>query len=431
MKAVVAIFWIVTLAVAYGVGHLTTARDDSGRATPGSFRQALEEDDPVARSSRLGSFLQALGPDDLPGVLEVLDEKAVVGVTEDELELLMLAWARFDAPGAFDWAYRQKRPGWPMLAPKAAMYAWGFHDPAGARIALEKPGMKASNRALPSALVSGWIHSRDIQAVTDYLIAFPRGNERQTWTTWIVKELMKDGVDAVIDWTDALPDDAPGNFKQIAFRAAASAVTGADPERMVAWYEAKRGSDYVSRSGALRVIARRWGEYHGAPALFEWLVAEPASRGRDVAVRAGYSSWLRAAPSEAQAWLRDAPRTPALDPALEHAATTKATGAYRESAEWALRISQDELRRTLLTRLGQKWSRRDPDSIKEWMAGAELSEEDREALLAPPPARVGRELPDVDRKALPMPVRRREQRAAERRAARARDQADPNAPLAE
>ncbi len=223
MKAVVTIFWILTLAVAYGVGRLTTARDDGGRATTGSFSEALEEDDPVTRSYRLSSFLRAFGPDDLPGVLEALDEKAVVGVTEDELELLMLAWARFDAAGAFDWAYRQKRPGWPTLAPKAAMYAWGFHDPAGARNALETMGTRGSNRALPSSFVSGWIRSRDIQGVTDYLISLPWGDERQTWTNWLVKELIEDGVDAVIDWANAVPEDAPGNFKQIAFRVAASA----------------------------------------------------------------------------------------------------------------------------------------------------------------------------------------------------------------
>jgi hypothetical protein len=431
MKAVVAIFWILTLVVAYGVGLLTTARDDSGWVTPGSFSEALEEDDPVARSSRLGSFLREFGPDDLPGVLEVLDEKAVVGVTEDELELLMLAWARFDAPGAFDWAIRQKRPGWPTLAPKAAMYAWGFHEAAGARMALEEIETSGSNRALRSAFVSGWIQSRDIQGVTDYLISLPRSDQRQAWMNWLVKELLEDGVDAVIGWADAVPEHAPGNFKQIAFRVAASAVTSADPERVVAWYEASRGSDYVLRSGALRVIARRWGEYHDAPALFEWLIAVPAGPGRDAAVKAGFSSWLRAARSEAEAWLREAPRTRALDPALEHAAKLKMTGAYRESAEWALRISQPELRRTLLNQLGQRWSRREPESIADWMAEAELSEEDREALLTPPPARVGREVSGAGRKALPMPVRRREQRRAAQRAARARDEADPNSPLAE
>jgi hypothetical protein len=420
----------VAVIAAFFLGR-AIAPQKTGLAAPPSLSGALAEQDPIARSFRLSAFLGGLDSDDLPEVVETLDAKEVVGVSEEELELIMLAWTALDAPGAFEWASRQKRPGWRTMAPTAAMYAWGYRDPAAARAALEQLGLPRSRRELQSAFVSGWILSGDEQGVTDYLVSLPPSDERQVWTNWLVNELRQDGAEAVIAWADAIPEDAPASFKAVAFRIAANAVAGADPDRVVSWYEANQGGDYTA--GALRFIARRWVEFHDPAALFEWLITLPPSPDRAIAVRAGFSSWHGRSRDEAEAWLLEAPRVAALDPAPEHLATTRMAISLNASAEWALRIRDDERRRLQLTRIGTRWSRRDPEGMQAWIAAVEISREDREALLEPGRARAARraKLSEEDRESAARRPRGRAALLMKRRAERAAAASEPDPPLTE
>jgi hypothetical protein len=431
MKAGLAVLWILTLAAAFGLGTLA-ASEWGGGGSANSFRKALDETDPIMRSLRLSAFLRELGPEDLPEVLETLDAKAVVGVSEEELKLLMLAWTRFDAPGAFDWASRQQRAGWPTLAPTAAMFAWGLRDPAAARVALDELEEGEFKRRLEESLVSGWIRSDDKRGVSDYLMSLPTSDRRQLWTNWLMKELLEDGVEAVIAWADAIPEEAPGRFKQVAFRTAANAVASADAQRAASWYDANRERDYVSASGALRVIARRWGAYHDPQALLEWLLGLPPSRQRETAMKSGIAAWLNRAPVEAQTWLRAAPRTPALDPALEHVAQTQIATSPSEAAEWVVRIQDDERRRALLMRVGARWGRRDSAGMEAWVAESKLSEEDRALMISPASRRAARPPVQVSDESGPQDVpggmlKRARMRATRREQLRSAGEADPEA----
>ena len=65
----------------------------------------------LARLYLLTRFLRALGPAALPAALAEVEAHRV-GITADQVRLFMLAWTRFDAPGAFkaaqNWPTRWK-----------------------------------------------------------------------------------------------------------------------------------------------------------------------------------------------------------------------------------------------------------------------------------------------------------------------------------
>ncbi len=342
---------------------------------------ALRNRDVLTRTYRVAEALQELREPDIDAVVAVLEAQRL-GVTEGEVRLLMLAWCRFDPAGAFAWADAWPGP-WRSTLVRKAIFAWAFRDPEGAAEAFG--GMEpALRKELRASLISGWARSEDTAGLTEYLFSQPAGSERSRFIAVLLAELMKEGPEAIVRWAEDVPVQAPKRAKLTAFLTAGGALAQYDPSDATAFYEAHQQFGYAQP--ALRTIARRWVDHHDPAMLFEWLFSLPAGEGVVDAVEAGFSRWWSRAPEDAGAWLRAAPSTEALDPAVAVFARDLSRSSAGRAVEWAERIHDEPLRRRTLAPLLQQWGREDPAAARAWMNTHDLPKELQREFLNPPPA---------------------------------------------
>lgn len=391
MRVALALLWILTLVGAFAAGRHAGSQRDSSLA---AFREALLARDELTRSDRMSAFFQQLDPDTLPAALEAIEAHSV-GMSRQEVRLFLLAWSRFDAPGAFAWARDWKTPWRDTLMPEA-IYAWGFRDARAALRELDAIDDPTLLARLRPSLFEGWLRSDDRSGASEAIAAIDDPRQRGRLTFLLAGETMRDGPEAVLAWAEAVPEDAPNDFKTGAFNQAALMVARADPRRARDWYLLHRARPYSA--GALAGIARKWVEHGDPPELFDWLRSLPAEGERAEetahAIAAGFRVWLRKQPEQAEAWLAAELPDPRLDPALVEIVRASTASSPASAIGWAGRIHDENLRRGHTVRVGRTWRTRDPDALQAWLAGSDLPEDVSQAILAAAPAapRAGRDV---------------------------------------
>lgn len=369
MQGLPVAIWISTVVSAFWLGSVLWHEEgcDAGReARPteliSALSDALADSNPLTRTLILANSLDKLTPENLEDVLAVI-ERQRVGISEAELRLLMLAWGRFDAPAGFAWSSQREGP-WRSMLERAAIFAWGFHDPHEAASKVDQMS-DTQREALRSRLVDGWTRNEDKPGLTDYVFGLPAGAERSSMLTMLLAELGREGPDAIRDWAEAVPIDAPRGAKLAAFLNAAAALAQRDPDRAAEMFEAHQSFEYSKP--ALAVITRRWVEYHDPKALFEWLIGLPPGEARDSGVESGFTQWWKQNPADARAWLRSTTRGPALDPAVAVIARQTSRSSAAKAAAWADGIHDELLRRQALTPILRMWSRENLRAARAWM----------------------------------------------------------------
>lgn len=378
---------VLALVVGFGLGRLSGR--DAGLAeirSPDSFRATLEERDPLLRAYRLGVLMEALGPDELPALQAELEADSK-GFTPEAMRLLMLAWTRFDADGALAWARARPESRRRDALMEAAMYAWGFRNGRDALQALEALEANAEPEAkLRAALVEGWVQSEDRLRASAYVATIEEPRRRSRLGFLLAGEAARDGPDAVIEWAEAVPADAPNEFKQIAFYHAVGVVAREDPQRAAAWLEANWTQPFRGR--ALDELARKWAQHHDPPQFFGWIEQFQAAQGRADGLEDGIATafriWYTRAPEEAEAWLRSALPDPALDPAIRELVRKLAQSAPGEAVAWAAQLQDETERRASTFRAARLWLRDDPEAAQAWLAASDLPEAQRQAILRGP-----------------------------------------------
>jgi hypothetical protein len=395
-RVTLSILLILTVAGAYALGRISgigAGSDESG-AEPGgsgpepdlsslaSFRASLELPDALERSYRFNGFLLTLSSDEVGEASQVIESRGP-WLVEAELLNFMLAWTRFDAPAAFEWAL--SRSGlFQQQALAAALEAWAFHDPAAARRALVSVDPHSRPIPLGEFLVKGWLKGGQGQrdGVMEFILEQEPGTTRQRYTNLLTIELMRDGPDAVVRWAEAIPDDAPGSYKTIAFQKAANILATVDPVYTSRWIEAHLGQGYAD--GAPSVIGRRWLEID-PPAALAWLSSLPRGDVNDEALAATLRIWLGEAPEAAEAWVRSSSEAGGGGSAIEVMIDLHAEDPPT-AIGWAQRIADPAERFRAIVRLGRAWHRREPEASKEWIEASELPPRMRSAMLAAPAA---------------------------------------------
>ena len=384
MRVTLPILLILTLAGAYGLGRMSVEAGEPGQesnpdlSSLASFRASLEHPDALERSYRFHGFLQTLSPDEVGEAAQVL-EAWNPWLVEDELLNFMIAWARFDAPGAFGWARTRTGP-FQEQASAAALEAWAFHDPVAARRALESVDPTRERVVLEEPFVAGWLKGGHRDGVMEYITERPPGNLRQRYTNLLTIELMWDGFDAVVRWAESIPDDAPGAYKRMAFQKAANILATVDPIRASRWIELHLGQGYAEE--APNVMARRWLEID-PPAALNWLASLPRGEANDTALQTALRAWLSEAPKAAEAWVRTISEAGGGDAAIAVMISRHADDPPTAIA-WAERIRDPADQSRTIVRLARAWHRSDPEASERWLEENEPSLQVRSAILNPP-----------------------------------------------
>lgn len=361
-----------------GVQDSGTQRDHAPRydSLTAAVADAMSLEDPLARAARLATALQGFDREALGEVLEawVLVADGIDGSQTVELALLIDWWARYDPEGAFTWLHERRRQGNPVLL-TALVRSWATRAPLAARRAIDALPRRREQDSTQviRALVQGW-NASGTPGVEAYLIALPSDVNRQVALTGLtIDKVRRDGVEETIRWAEALPDDAPGDFKQLAFRRVAGAIADVDPIRAAAWAESQRDGQWGA--GLARSVAQKWCDKDGRSAM-EWLRGLPNPDSADVAraFEEGYRTWLSTDGEAARAWLREQELDASLDPVVAIHARSTAREDPEAAIPWAARIDDEVQRNETLEKIAQAWMHRDPDAARVWLEKGELSD---------------------------------------------------------
>jgi hypothetical protein len=200
--------------------------------------------------------------------------------------------------------------------------------------------------------------------------------------------LMKEGPQSVIEWADAISDEAPNNYKSVAFQKAGIILAYVDPELASQWIEGHLDHEYSER--ALSIIGAQWAEQDSSSAL-AWLMGLPTGRRVEKAVRSSFSSWSKHEPEAATNWLLSVAPAAEVDTAVEVMVRRDRQDEPGAALEWAQRIHDPTRKQKVIIRTGQDWFRADPEAVRVWLSQSELSEEDRTEIQNPPARKAVRE----------------------------------------
>ncbi len=375
--------WLAVAVLTGGIGLGCSQGSESSLPRPGldTLNTALDERDELERTYLLTSFLRRLSPEDIPLALAAF-EKHRAGIDADEVRLFMLAWTRFDGPGAFATARDWPTP-WRTILMEQAMQAWGFNDGRAALAACQQIEDEELRESLEIELISGWVSSHDRLGASEFAatVSVPRRRNRLAFR--LAGEAMRDGPDAVIAWADAVPQDAPNDFKEVVFSHAAGVLARLDPKRVAPWYERQMKHAYTSYG--LRSIASKWAQFHDPKALIAWIETLPIEAAREAervkAVRTAFRIWVPEAPEAAEAWLESAPAGPTRDGAIDEFARGTVGASPANAVHWAGQIADEELRRTRTLRYTRRWFAQDADAAGTWLVSADIPKAWRHQIL--------------------------------------------------
>jgi hypothetical protein len=389
VKPAIAVFWILSIAVTIGLTRLAGS-DRAGSETSPSLDEAFGEFDPLRRAYLISNSLQDFGPDDLPELMRVLVDRRR-GIVPEEVRLFMLAWARFDAPGAYAWA-NEGPPRWRATLTDAAIFAWAYRDGPAAMAVVDETENPDRMAGLRQSAIEGWMRSDDKLRVAEYLSTLPDMKRRGRFYFQLGGEVvMKEGEEAAMRWVEGLPDDAPHNLKGGLFNVIAKSVADDDPLRAAEWVLA-HGTDPYSKK-ALGGVMRRWVQQGDRPVAFEWLLAlkpdEVQAGDHDKAISLGFRSWIQMDRKGAHEWLLSVLPNPELDPAIKEAIKELLPKDPGASMVWAQRLDDEARRHSESVRVGIRWRGKDPGAFNEWLRESDLPEETRQKILAATPQQRG------------------------------------------
>jgi hypothetical protein len=385
MKPVIAGLWILSLALAVGLARRMDSDQAASEASP-SFTEVFSEFDALQRTYLLSNALRALNPDNLPELKRVLMNKNM-GIQTEEVRLLMLAWARFDAPGAFKWASEEGPKNWRGTLRNQAIYAWGYHDGLKAiSVAEEAEDVEVMERLKQNAL-DGWLRSEDKTGVSNYIAVYPDLKRRGRLFFLLAGEIvMTKGHEPAMTWVEEIPDDTPNQLKMAIFIHVAKMVASEDPKRAGEWFLANREHPYSE--GGLSGVALRWVQHHDRPAAFEFLLSIDKKDLRegelDEAIAQAFRTWMQLDPEGAQEWLGPMLPNPRLDRAVEEATRRLLPTDPAASMAWAERLDDAEDRHRHVSRVGIRWRRKDMEAFNAWLDESDVAEETLEKIMAAP-----------------------------------------------
>jgi hypothetical protein len=317
--------------------------------------------------------------DQLPEAVEAF-EAGRMSLSDHELRLFMLAWARYDAAGAFA-QVNASTEGNRDMAQSAAVYAWAFYEPSAALEALDGIKGRRAKTRLHTELVNGWSTSAHKWDLGEWIATLPESDEKQRYMGTLARGLLREGPEELIAWVESVPAQPDHNFKNLAALKAMNALAHKHHPRAVEWIEKHKDQEYAQKAGP--IVVRHWSREDPKAALL-WGLEFPDPYKRDVAVGYAFRPWLESEPEAAEAWLQAETPSAVLDSAVRIMIRETMPGSFEGAMEWAERIEDPTKREASIIDLAHKWRRRDAEAADAWMAGADVSDEMRQQILEGP-----------------------------------------------
>ena len=355
---------LALVALAFMAGRYSGRLFSDGHAvTSEQFRHALSNRDWAYRARVIGGYVTELDPQNLPEALAAVEDRKR-WLSQDELRLFMGAWAAFDPSGAFErsltWPDHTRNKG-----AAAVIYGWALYDPQAAHAAVMTVDDTSLQALLLDRIVAAWSHGENREGLTLYISELPEGPARDRLTRILIREILSEGHDAVMEWAEGIPVEYGVAFKSVAFAKAAGILAQDDHRIATDFVERNQGTSWSA--GGYPAVARRWANKDPEAAL-AWARALPDDSGRALAVRTAFVQWQKTNPALAEKWLFAAEPGPELDPARFVVARRLTATSPREALELAQEMSDPAMKRESLATALSQWLQVDPTAANRWLA---------------------------------------------------------------
>lgn len=292
------------------------------------------------------------------------------------------AWAERDPAAAM--AAAAEEPGLKLRADlrATALQHWAQTDPEKAwAFALANTGGDLPDNRLDLVLdgISRGNPQTALRFLQDHGDVMGRRFER---AATVIGDLFEAGHQEILTtWAEALP---AGKLRDAAQSKLVSQWARYDPEAALGWMNSHI-TDPAALASARSDLAASWARVSPEAAL-QWADTLPsAQRGRDLYGRI-YAQWIDYDRNAAGAALASQPASPALDRSIERYAYEVMRDNPADTMPWAESIGDKDRRWRAVERVALEWRRRDPDGLRDYIAGSQFTEAQKRKLLGVPAA---------------------------------------------
>ncbi|MES2705467.1 MAG: hypothetical protein V4726_02580 [Verrucomicrobiota bacterium] len=300
---------------------------------------------------------------------------------ERALRELIADWAARDPAAAL--AAADAEPGLKLRADlrATALTHWAQADPEKAwAFAIENPGGELPDNRFD--LVMDGIGRGNPQTALKFLEDHSGDmGGRLERAAGVVEDLFENGnQEALVSWAEKLPD---GKLKDAAQTRLIDRWARYDPEAAMTWMNA-HVTDPQALSSARGELAESWARVSPDAAL-KWVDSLPADQRSPAFYNRIYSRWMDYDRNAAGAALAAQPASPKLDKPIERYTYEVMRENPADTMPWAESIGDQDRRWRAVERVAEEWRRRDPEGLRNYVAGSGFSGEQKSKLLGLPP----------------------------------------------
>ena len=367
-----------------------------------AIAEMLAITDTLDRNRRLVQLMDSLNEDNLSGAI-VAYKKDLSRVDPHEARLFANAWAKIDPYGAVDGILEWRYPRIQNQATLEAVFEWvrsGGGDDARAYIDPHFESGEIETRRSPTkfmylAVLQGLGVAKEWDRLTQMIVDHGDDGDRELWITEVMVEINRaNGLDAVKEWANSIPWDAPKNIKASVLRRTLHWIAGLNGEDAARWWE-----EFEQEPGALELLpmaVKTWGVRDPGAAL-TWLLGRDEGPVRSGLMREIVRGWLsRAAETEAaEAWLAENLSNPdvALPTAVTYANFLVEEARFREAADTVQNFALEQHKQRAMVGALVNWAEADAAAAAAYCEETGVSETTVAAYqrrLAEKPIRVQR-----------------------------------------
>ena len=325
-----------------------------------ALAKALTEKDPEKRAYAMKVILSGLALTDI-GEAVSLVEGLVPGPRQDELMGAMLRrWAELDGRSALAYAL-ENTAGWQQEgALVATLEGWVKREPQTAlNWALENPGTDPFYSERLNAVIRQ-LAITDPRRAFDAAASIEQGSYRASALSVVMDELFETGrFEGSLSWIDDLPDTMD---QSVAVEHLARRWSRYEPVLAAEWVESLSGQP--GQQSALAAVSATWAAVDPQRAA-DWASRLVEGPDRAGSVTTVVETWLQSGDlGEAAEWLNSQPSHPDFDQAVTKVAIATLQVDPETAMTWADSITDDNLRNTTMTMVGNLWMSEDPQGAQ-------------------------------------------------------------------
>lgn len=346
------------------------SRDRKNSATPATSRPLRLTDivkitDSLTRQRALIALIDSLGPGQFAAVAEQFRQLDHLGNSQDEMALILRAWAKADPLAALkDATGRDDKKG-----TRTILEAWASHDATAAEAwAIANFSGPGANPYL-TTVIRG-LAGNDLQAATRLMQSMPKSNERGKAAEAITNALLQQGPDAARAYPASIKD--PG-LRASLVGMIASRLAPKAPAETAKWLSSLK--DAQSQNKAAREVATALANQDLTKATTWLSTLEPAAR---AAAACGIIPVMSYGDpdkiSRTATWVASLVGTPDYDSVVEEFVWSCNSRSPEQSAAWIKGITNERQQRRLYHRMLGEWNQTDPAAVKQWVTANKVPE---------------------------------------------------------